>query len=125
MNRNGFAPVVVIVIIVLVLLIVGGFWYFAGSKTISGKVVDASGRGIPNMTVRAWQRDWGWNGYLVWDKDYFYSTQTNTDGDFHITYQRGGSSVHLQVYSGDYETNIRNVKNVYADYWEHPTISYP
>ena len=110
----------IIIILILVLMLYFSF----GPKVVAGKVVDSQGNGIQGVNVRAWQRGFGFsNGSLVWDKDFFYYAKTDSDGNFRMVYYRGGdTSVHLQIYKGDYESNIKNVKDIYINFWEHPTI---
>jgi phosphosulfolactate synthase (CoM biosynthesis protein A) len=104
-------------IILLVLL-----WLSFGPKTISGKVIDVNSVGISGITVRVVQRGWGFSSSLVWDKDYFYQTITDSNGNFEITYYRGGIDAHLQIYRGNYEDNIGKVKDVYVTFWDRPVI---
>ena len=113
-----------IVLIFIVLVIVVFLYSSFGPKIVSGKVVDSNKKGISGITVRIFQRGWGLSPYLVWDKDYLYETETGSDGKFKVIYYRGGTDAHLQVYKGNYEDNIKNVKNVYINFWEHPVIEY-
>src|SRR3989344_5832902 len=95
-KKIALATTVVVIAIIL---------YFSfGPKTITGRIVDAQKNGVSGIKVRVWQRGWGFSaGSLVWDKDYIYATQTDSAGNFRITYYRGGTSAKLQIYEGDYE----------------------
>jgi hypothetical protein len=111
---------------ILVVLILATIAYINfGPKSVSGKVVDANNNGVSGVTVRISQRGWGYNDYLVWDKNYFYNTTTDSEGNFRLTYYRGGIDAHLQFYKGRYEENINSVKDLYISFWEHPIVRYP
>jgi len=80
-------------------------------KTISGIVVDCeTGKSLTDVEVSVNQRGWGFDKYLVWDKDYVYRTRSNESGYFEITYQVG-SSAHLIARKDGY---------LRADKYEYP-----
>jgi len=63
--------------------------------TITGKVVDESGKSLSDVSVWACYSGWGWSeaDYLVWDKDYCSeTTQTNQDGLYSIIFKGPVSS---------------------------------
>ena len=60
------------------------------TKVAAGQVYDcATKQPIANATVVAHQQGWGWDRYLVWDKDYSTRTQTDSSGNFRLDITHG------------------------------------
>lgn len=116
-----------IILIFAALIVLVACWGALGSKTVRGRVIDKdTGAGIQGVTVKAIQRGWGRSGgSTVWDKDYIYTTQTDKDGWFTLSYSRGGTSVHLQFQKDGYHSTKPGypLQDTYIDYWEKPVIT--
>lgn len=93
-----------------------------GPKPVTGRVVDASGKGVPAVTVKALQKSWKWDKRLITNQDYFYTTQTDSEGKFKLMYTRGGPGVHLLFYKGERDPNFKKF-DIY--FWERPVVRYP
>ena len=113
------------IIIIFVIFILAFLWIYWGPKPVSGQVVDSvTGNGIASVTVSAWQRGWGYDDYLVWDKNYYSTTVTDQNGRFKLWYYRGGTSVHLQFSKDGYHSTKPGypLQDTYIDFWEKPTV---
>jgi hypothetical protein len=93
-----------------------------GPKYVTGRVVDQSGKGVPGITVEARQRSWDWRPELVKSKDFFYYSQTDSEGNFKLAYKRGGPEVHLLFYRMDKDPDMKKYE---IEFWEHPIVRYP
>jgi hypothetical protein len=96
----GFGIVVVVVVSVKV--------FVMQPKVVAGQVYDcATKQPIAGVTVVAHQQGWGWDQYLVWDKDYSTRTQTDSSGNFR-----------LDITHGDY-ANLTAVKDGYRQAFQN------
>ena len=76
--------------------------FFFSTKIAVGQVYDCTTQQpVANVTVVAHQQGWGWDNYLVWDKDYSTQTQTDSAGNFSLTISHGDYA-NLTVAKGGY-----------------------
>ncbi len=101
----------IILLIVVAVSISFGFVIqqsFLSPKVVSGQVYDCNTKQpIANATVLAAQQGWGWNNYLVWDKDYSTRTLTDTVGAFRLEFNHGNFA-NLIVTKDNYRKAFQN-----------------
>lgn len=82
-----------ILAVILVVVFVAAYTSFLGQKVVAGTVYDCStNQPIAGATVTARQQGWGWDSYLVWDKNYWVTNQSDASGQFTIRFTHGRSA---------------------------------
>jgi hypothetical protein len=100
--------IILIIIIIVIGLSVVIQQSFLKVKVAAGQVYDcATEQPIAGVAVVAHQQGWGWDQYLVWDKDYSTRTQTDSSGNFR-----------LDITHGDY-ANLTAVKDGYRQAFQN------
>ncbi len=93
--------------VILVAIFVAVYTTFFGQKTVAGQVYDCvTNQPIANATVTARQQGWGWDGYLVWDKNYWVTSPSDASGLFTIRFTHGRSA-NLWVTKDGYRTALQ------------------
>ena len=110
-NLRGFTLIPIILVIFVVVLICGLYFGFSlisgmysGNNYLDGVVVDSVTKTpLPNIKVEVSNRGWGFsNGQVVWDHDYVYAANTDSEGKFHIIYQVGPGA-HVVITQNGYD----------------------